>query len=147
MTEFWATPVVGSTFTATLVENLSRAHIAQYAGAAGDFNLVHVDESFAVGQAGRPSVIAHGMFTMGLTASFVTSLVGHGALERFGGRFLAPVHPGDTVTCTATVSEVASAAEGTQVVLALRTASVGGLAVFEGSAVAHRPTTPGTTAR
>ena len=141
MTEFWATPVVGSTFTATLVENLSRAHIAQYAGAAGDFNLVHVDESFAVGQAGRPSVIAHGMFTMGLTASFVTSLIGHGTLDRFGGRFLAPVHPGDTVVCTATVSEAESAPDGAQVVLAVRTATVGGQLVFEGSAVAHRPTT------
>jgi acyl dehydratase len=142
MTEFWARPVVGSTFTATLVENLSRAHIAQYAGAAGDFNLVHVDEPFAVGQAGRPSVIAHGMFTMGLTASFVTSLIGHGTLKRFGGRFLAPVHPGDGVVCTATVSEVASAADGAQVVLAVRTAIVSGPLVFEGSAVAHRPTTP-----
>jgi acyl dehydratase len=143
MTEFWARPVVGSTFGATLVENLSRAHIAQYAGAAGDFNLVHVDDTFAVGHAGRPSVIAHGMFTMGLTASFVTSLLGHGTLERFGGRFLAPVHPGDTVACTATVSEAASTAAGRRVVLAVRTEIVGGRAVFEGSAVAHGPATPG----
>jgi hypothetical protein len=46
------------------------------------------------------------------------------------------------VVCTATVSEAASAADGCRVVLAVRTAIVGGRLVFEGSAVAHRPTTP-----
>jgi acyl dehydratase len=80
MSEFWYEGIaIGDTVTGCLVEDLSRLHIAQYAGASGDFNSVHVDERFAVEDAGRPSVIGHGMFTMGLTArsSHPLSDVGH----------------------------------------------------------------------
>lgn len=97
-------PAVGDTFEELLVEGLSRSHIAQYAGASGDFNLVHIDEDFAVSRAGYPSVIAHGMFTMGLTATFVASLIGSGVLRKLGGRFLGPVLPGDSLRCVATVT-------------------------------------------
>jgi acyl dehydratase len=100
--DVWADGVaVGHAFTGCPVERLERSHIAQYAGASGDFNLVHVDEVFATTEAGRPSVIAHGMLTMGLTATFVTSIVGLGTLRSFGGRFLAPVQPGDAHQCVA----------------------------------------------
>ena len=113
MNELWRRPPdVGTTFTACLVEQLSRRHIAEYAGASGDFNRVHTDEAFAVHEAGRPSVIAHGMLTMGLTATFLTQLIGHGALVTFGGRFRAPVLPGQRLTSTVTVREVVSVVGG-----------------------------------
>ncbi|OHV64852.1 hypothetical protein BCD48_37015 [Pseudofrankia sp. BMG5.36] len=128
---------VGDEFRARLVENLSRAHIAQYAGASGDFNSVHVDEIFATLEAARPSVIAHGMLTMGLTATFVTSIVGHCALRSFGGRFLAPVRPGDTLECLATVCEVVTEDDGTRrVSLRLETRSATGVLLFAGEAEA-----------
>jgi acyl dehydratase len=139
MTDFWESVSQGQTFNGLLVEKLNRAHIAQYAGASGDFNSVHVDEPFARSVAGRPAVIAHGMLTMGLTATFVTRLVGHGALRSFGGRFLLPVVPGDRLYCTATVQVVTRQDAGADVVLALETANQAQQTVFRGQAQAtHR---------
>jgi acyl dehydratase len=130
---------VGEAFTSILVEDLGRAHIAQYAGAAGDFNRVHVDEVFATVAAGRGSVIAHGMLTMGLTATFVARLVGHDTLLSFGGRFLSPVAPGDTLECVATVSDLQDADNGRTVTLRLETGVLYGAAAFLGQAVARVP--------
>jgi acyl dehydratase len=128
---------VGDRYERRLVEDLRRAHIAQYAGASGDFNSVHVDELFASSEAGRSGVIAHGMLTMGLTATFVTSIVGHDGLRSFGGRFLAPVTPGDTLDCVATVVEVSAGDDGaTMVSLELETTTTAGLIVFRGEATA-----------
>ncbi len=130
---------VGQEFGACLVEDLGRAHIAQYAGASGDFNSVHVDEAFATSEAGQPGVIAHGMLTMGLTATFLTSVVGHGTLRSFGGRFLAPVAPGDTLECVATVTEVVEEVGARRVSLRLETRTAAGAVVFRGEAVALGP--------
>jgi acyl dehydratase len=130
---------VGDTVTECLVEKVSRAHIAQYAGASGDFNLVHVDEEFAVEYAGRPSVIAHGMWTMGLAATFLTSLVGPGRVRRFGGRFRAPVVPGDRLSCTAVVEAVVAEEDGRDLLIHLRMTNADGQAVFDGQASVRGP--------
>jgi acyl dehydratase len=83
----WADTVMpGDVFQGVLVEELGRAHIAQYAGAAGDFNSVHVDDEFARAEAGRPGVIAHGMLTMGLVGTFVQSIVAEGTVRAAAGR-------------------------------------------------------------
>ena len=94
---------VGQRHSVLLAENLSRALIVQYAGASGDYNPLHHDEPYAVDVAGYPSVIAHGMFTMGLTARLVTDLLGVGRLKTLDGRFHAPVFPGDSLTGHATI--------------------------------------------
>lgn len=125
-----------TSYRTCLVEQLRRQHIAEYAGSSGDFNLVHIDERFAVEEAGRPSVIAHGMLTMGLTATFVTELVGDGTLRSFGGRFLAPVLPGQRLTSTVTVTSIAAEAGATVAQLQVTT-DADGTPVFEGYAVAQ----------
>ena len=130
---------IGQQFTGLLAEDLSRPHIAQYAGASGDFNRVHVDEMFATQQAGRDAVIAHGMLTMGLTASFLSSLVGPGRFRTFGGRFLAAVGPGDTLMCTATVVAVDRNRDDPTVTFEVETTARGGSTVFKGNAVAGYP--------
>ena len=53
----------------------------QYAGASGDFNPIHHDETFATKAAGYPSVFAHGMLTMGLTGRVLTDWLGDGVPE------------------------------------------------------------------
>jgi acyl dehydratase len=138
MADVWGESIaVEDEFKACVVENLGRAHIAQYAGASGDFNSVHIDEIYATLEAGRSSVIAHGMFTMGLTATFITSIVGRSTLRSFGGRFLASVQPGDTLECTATVTEVDVDERGVRrVSLLVNTRSAAGALVFSGNAVA-----------
>src|SRR5574338_677786 len=89
---------VGATREQVLVENLSRTQIVQYAGASGDFNPIHHDETFATKAAGYPSVFAHGMLTMGLTGRLLTDWRGDGVLREYGVRFVKQVFPGDTLT-------------------------------------------------
>lgn len=68
-----------------------RADLVRYAGASGDFNPIHYDESFAR-DVGLPDVIAHGMLTMAQASRVVTDWVGDpGALVEYGVRFTKPV--------------------------------------------------------
>src|SRR6202161_666008 len=97
---------VGDTHTERLVEDLKRTQIVQYAGASGDYNPLHTDEIYATKVAGFPTVFAHGMLTMGLTAPLVTDWVGDGRLLSLGSRFERQVWPGDTLTATATIDAI-----------------------------------------
>lgn len=97
---------VGASRTVVLVDNLTRTRIVQYAGASGDFNPLHTDETFAKEVAKSPGVFAHGMLTMGMTARAVTDWIGEERLTGIGVRFTAQVWPGDTLTATVTVTEV-----------------------------------------
>jgi len=59
------TELPSKTFTIT------RADLVRYAGASGDFNVIHWNERVAT-EVGLPNVIAHGMLTMGLSINVVT---------------------------------------------------------------------------
>jgi acyl dehydratase len=70
---------------------LTRADLVRYAGASGDFNVIHWNERAATA-VGLPNVIAHGMLTMATAARVVTDWVGDpGALVEYGVRFTRPV--------------------------------------------------------
>ena len=124
---------VGDSRDMVLVEDLSRTQIVQYAGASGDYNPLHTDEIFATKVAQYPSVFAHVMLTMGMTGRLITDTVGDGQLTRFGGRFTSQVWPGDTLTATATVTEIRDG----EVDLDVSTANQDGTVVFSGSATAR----------
>jgi acyl dehydratase len=130
---------VGQTFSAAVVENLTRTQIVQYAGASGDYNPIHTDEVFATKVAGYPGVFAHGMLTMGLTGRMLTDLVGDGRLLSFGGRFTSQVWPGDDLTTTATVEALSDGSDGSDpaVDLAVSTTNQDGAEVFSGHARAR----------
>ena len=128
---------VGAVHHAVVVDGLTRTQIVQYAGASGDYNPLHTDEVFATQVAGYPSVFAHGMLTMGMTGRMLTDYVGDGRLTRFGGRFTAPVWPGDTLTATATVVALAEEEGEPVVVLEVVTRNHHGTAVFAGTAQAR----------
>ena len=128
---------VGATFEATLVEDLKRTQIVQYAGASGDYNPLHTDEVFAKEVAGYPTVFAHGMLTMGMTGRLLTDTVGDGRLTRFGGRLTSQVWPGDTLTATATVDAMREEGDDHLVDLSVETRNQDGVAVFSGSATAR----------
>ena len=69
---------------------LSRGDLVNYAGVSGDANPLHWDENIAK-LAGQPDVIAHGMLTMGLGASFGSAWSGDpGAVTRYAVRLSAP---------------------------------------------------------
>ena len=86
--------------------SIRRQDIAKYAGASGDFNLVHVDEEFAQ-EAGYDSVFAMGMLTAGIAGSFVNHWLGVENVRSFDARFESIVFPGDDLTYTAEVTEEA----------------------------------------
>ena len=105
---------------------VTRAHLVQYCGASGDFNIIHWNERIAKA-VGLPDVIAHGMFTMAETARVVTDWAGDpGAVEQYGVRFSRPVVvPDDDEGAVLTVSgTVEEKLEGGRVVVGL-TATVG----------------------
>jgi acyl dehydratase len=75
---------------------VTRLSLIKYAGASGDFNVIHWNERIA-SSVGLPDVIAHGMFTMAQAGRYVTDWVGDpGALVDFKVRFSAPVVVPDT---------------------------------------------------
>jgi len=82
---------------------LTRTMFVKYAGASGDFNPMHHDDTIAT-QVGNPSVFGHGMLTMGLAARVVKDWFGPEAIRRFQVRFSKQVWPGDVLTCVATVT-------------------------------------------
>jgi acyl dehydratase len=125
---------VGQAFEAVVVDDLTRTQIVQYAGASGDFNPLHTDEVYATRVAGQPSVMAHGMLTMGLTARALAGWFGEEALLEYGVRFVGPVWPGDTLTVRAVVEQVADGS----VTVTLSTVTADGRTVLTGRAKARR---------
>ncbi len=74
-----------------LVARVTRADLVRYAGASGDFNVIHWNERVAR-EVGLPGVIAHGMLTAGLAARAVTAWAGDpGAVVDYQVRFSRPV--------------------------------------------------------
>ena len=70
---------------------LQRRDLIRYAGASGDFNVIHWNERVAKA-VGLPDVIAHGMLTMATAGRVVTDWVGDpGAVVEYGVRFSSMV--------------------------------------------------------
>ena len=128
---------VGDVHEQVVVDNLSRTQIVQYAGASGDYNPLHTDEVFTKEVAGYPTVFAHGMLSMGLTGTMLTTWVGDGRLTKFGVRFVSQVWPGDTLTAAATVEAIREEDGEHFVDLALVTSNQDGQAVVTGEATAR----------
>jgi acyl dehydratase len=82
---------------------LTRTMFVRYAGASGDFNPMHHDDTIAT-QVGNPSVFGHGMLTMGLAARVIKDWFGPESIRKFRVRFAKQVWPGDVLTCVAQVT-------------------------------------------
>lgn len=77
---------------------VNRTDFVRYAGASGDFNPNHHDQTFAE-NAGLPTVFGMGNLTGGFLSKCVTDYVGIGQLRSFRVRFLNRVWPDDQLTC------------------------------------------------
>ena len=70
---------------------LGRGDLVRYAGASGDFNVIHWNQRIAT-SVGLPDVIAHGMLTMATAVRLVTDWAGDpAAVVEYGARFTKPV--------------------------------------------------------
>ena len=108
-----------------------RFDLVRYAGASGDFNVIHWNERIATA-VGLPNVIAHGMFTMATGGRFVTDWAGDpGAVVEYGVRFTSMVVvPDDDAGATVEISGTVAAKDD-----ATRTVRVDLTAVCDGRKV------------
>ncbi|MCU1586669.1 MAG: dehydratase [Frankiales bacterium] len=113
---------------------LTRANLVQYAGASGDFNIIHWNERVAK-SVGLPNVIAHGMLTMATAGRVVTDWVGDpGRVVSYGVRFSRPVVvEDDDQGAQLSVRGVVEAKYDDGTVLVAMTATVGGDEVLSGA--------------
>ena len=105
----------------------TRLSLIKYAGASGDFNVIHWNERIAR-SVGLPNVIAHGMFTMAQAGRFVTDWAGEfGTVLEFSVRFTAPVAvPDDDQGAAIEVSgKVEEKLDDNRVALAITATSAG----------------------
>ena len=128
---------IGDTHSETVVENLTRIQIVQYAGASGDYMPLHTDEVYAREVAGYPTVFAHGMLSMGATGVMLTNWVGDGRLTEYSARFTRQVWPGDDLRATATVTAIDSIEGQYFVQLDITTVNQNGQTVIDGKATAR----------
>ncbi len=78
---------------------ITREDVKAYADASGDRNPLHQDEDVAHA-AGFPGVIAHGMLTMGILASWLVAWLGDPSrLLRLRVQFRVPVFVGESIEC------------------------------------------------
>jgi acyl dehydratase len=110
---------LGKTFV-TLGRTITEADVVAFAGLSGDFNSLHVDETFAASTpfGGR---IAHGMLVLSVASGLTTRLpVLHALQPSLLGmtdvtcRWLAPTRIGDTVRVELTFTDAQLTRSGTR---------------------------------
>lgn len=95
---------VGDEIPAMAKSPVDRVQLARYAGATGDFNPLHVDESYAK-SLGMPSVYAPSPLGMGFLGQLITDWARGAQIKRFTTKFIRLIWPGDTLVCKGRVSD------------------------------------------
>jgi 3-hydroxybutyryl-CoA dehydratase len=82
-----------------VVKHITQEKINLYAEASGDFNPIHIDESFAA-KTPLGGTIAHGMLGLAYVSEMMTSAFGEGWLSsgKLRAKFKEPARPGDRLT-------------------------------------------------
>ncbi len=105
MSNFLASPQVGSVVLDKSFPRITRTTLALYAGASGDHNPMHIDIDFAR-KAGFPDVFAQGMLVMAMLGQALTDGVRPDRLRSFSTRFVAITELGANIRCEGTVAEL-----------------------------------------
>lgn len=120
------------------VENVSRSNFVRYAGASGDFNPMHHDDTVATA-IGYPSVFGHGMFTAGVLSHYLTDWVGVGNVRSFGVQFRGQLYPGATLSFSTTVTRKYKEGDENRIDAALVVTDDKGTVIVTGKATAALP--------
>lgn len=129
---------VGEVSAPITVEGISRTHFVKYAGASCDFNPMHHDDTMAT-RFGNPSVFGHGMLTAGITARVVKDWFGPEAMRHLAVKFTKQVWPGETLTATATITDLAEVDGEGRATLALSVVNGEGEEKLSGTATVAVP--------
>ena len=85
---------IGDEMPSFTSDPITRTHLVRYAGASGDFNPLHHDNTF-VEMFGMQRVISHGMLVMGITGRAITNWIDQKYLRKFRVRFSGMTEPAD----------------------------------------------------
>jgi len=90
-----------------VVKHITQEKINLYAEASGDFNPIHVDESFAA-KTPFGGTIAHGMLNLAYVSEMMTSAFGQDWLSggKLRAKFKESARPGDTLTINGRVNSI-----------------------------------------
>jgi len=101
----WAELAVGQELPLVEKPPITKVQLVKYAGASGDFNLIHSDDETAH-RVGLPGVIAPGILSMGFLGDYAAELIGAaGYVSLVKVRFSGMVRPGDVLTLRGKVLE------------------------------------------
>ena len=91
----------------SVVKQITQKDINRYAEASGDFNPIHIDESFAA-KTPLGGTIAHGMLILAYASEMMTEAFGESWVEggKLSVRFKAPARPGDTITTSGKIDSI-----------------------------------------
>lgn len=99
----WDQIEVGQELEPLVKPEIEKVQLIKYAGASGDFNMIHTDDEIAK-KVGLPGRIAHGMLSMGFLAQHAGQIVGtKGFVSRLKVRFSGMVFPKDVLNCRAKI--------------------------------------------
>ena len=110
----------GSALPELRKDAITKLQLVKYAGASGDYNLIHTDDETAR-RVGLDGVIAHGMLSMAFLGQYLCWLTGPESIRRLTVRFVEMVRPGDVLTCRGRVKAKELEREGQRVTLELWT--------------------------
>ena len=96
---------VGEVLPELIIEPISRASLALYAGASGDHNPIHIDTDYT-DQIGFPDVIAHGMLIIGYLGRILTDNINQSKILEYDVRFIYVTNIGDQLTCSGIVKTI-----------------------------------------
>ena len=115
---------------------ITKLQLVKYAGASGDYNLIHTDDETARA-VGLEGVIAHGMLSMAFLGEYLCWLAGPESVRRVSVRFVEMVRPGDILTCRGRVKERTTADGGMRLELEVWTENQRAERVTVGEAEVH----------
>src|SRR5207237_9848300 len=85
---------VGSALPELRKDDINKLQLVKYAGASGDYNLIHTDDETAR-RVGLDGVIAHGMLSMAFLGQYLCWLTGPESIHRLSVPFVQVRRPGD----------------------------------------------------
>jgi 3-hydroxybutyryl-CoA dehydratase len=90
-----------------VVKHITQEKINLYAEASGDFNPIHIDESFAA-KTPFGGTIAHGMLNLAYVSEMMGSAFGQSWLSggKLSAKFKESARPGDTMTINGKIDSI-----------------------------------------
>ena len=129
-----------------VVKHVTQRDINLYAKASGDFNPIHIDESFAA-QTPFGGTIAHGMLILAYMSEVMTRAFGKHWFSggKVSARFKMPAHPEDTVTVSGRISSIERREGVSYVNCELESNNQRGETLVIGNAVVKLSSSPGAS--